>query len=65
MTESEYVNHILQRAKAYIADIGKDPGTGLDSKINAEWYHTKTMLSANTVVRLCETWLEAENGSGE
>jgi hypothetical protein len=58
MTEKEYVEHILKKAKAYIVEVAREPGDKMKMKPIAEWEHVKSMLSAHTMVRLCETWLE-------
>lgn len=63
MTEREYVEHILRRAKAYIGEIGKHPGGEMDRPTIEEWSDAKRMMSPHTLVRLCETWLEAERSS--
>lgn len=65
MTEREYIEWLMQKAKAYIAEAAKFPGVEMEIQPVTEWENAKSMISPHTLVRLCETWLEAENGSGQ
>jgi hypothetical protein len=58
MTEKEYVEHILKKAKAYIVEVAREPGDKMKMKPIAEWEHVKSMLSAHQAVKLCDAWLE-------
>lgn len=62
MTEKEYVEHILSRAKAYADHLSMET---LDSEAFHAWQDTKVALSPFTVVRLCEAWLAGKAREAE
>jgi hypothetical protein len=65
VTEQEYVEFIHSKAVAYVVEISKISGDRVETRPITEWEHVKSMLSAHTLVDLCDNWLKREKHEPE